>query len=187
MADSDSSSTVQRPDRAKGGPAMRLRSVWVVPALVAVIASSAGWSPPSRPTATVSESGIWGGGFINVVARDWNATSHFLTGGDDSGFHATTFSTNNWPWATSNAGMTATLQMSIAAVAFRRFQPGGNTEVYAGYGAGTGGMLKSSNGGQTWSQFGITSDLGGPKFQAHSPGNAPLYNGQPYPRPTGNL
>src|SRR6058998_2162483 len=105
---------------------MRTR-VWLAAfAIVSLIASQADGAPPSRPAVTVTESGIWGGGFVNVLARDWNVTAHFLTGGDDSGVHATTFSGNTWNWTTSNAGMTDTLQMSIAAVAFRRFQPGGN-------------------------------------------------------------
>jgi len=96
---------------------------------------------------TTTSSGMWGGGFINVIVADPNDPfSNMEVGGDVSGFHRS--ATGGVSWITSNEGMEYAYDREVAAIAY---DPSDSNTVYAGIGDGThGGVFLSSDGGVTW-------------------------------------
>src|SRR3989442_1550923 len=76
---------------------------------------------PTRTDTTVgvTQSGIWGGGFMNVIARDTSKASHrYVIGGDTAGL--LTSDDDGTTWTASNAGLQDISQTTIAAAVFRR-------------------------------------------------------------------
>ncbi len=124
------------------------------------------------------QSGLAGGGFVNVLAADPSDPSTLLAGGDVSGFHRST--DGGATWTTSNTGLTSTIQLQVATVLFSTETPG---LVYAGVGkkGASGGLLVSQDDGRTWS---LRSSV--PQF---SGGDNEGVNGIPHthPRSTGVL
>jgi hypothetical protein len=94
------------------------------------------------------QSGLVGGGFVNVLAADPSDPSTLLAGGDVSGFHLST--DGGATWTTSNTGITSLFQLQVATILYSHATPG---LVYAGVGKkGTGGgLLVSQDGGHSWS------------------------------------
>lgn len=118
-------------------------------AALALVATVAAPSTAAVPTSLVfRQSGLVGGGFVNVIAADPSDPSVLLAGGDVSGFHRST--DGGRTWTTSNAGVTTTAQLVVAAILFSRATPG---LVYAGVGrrGEGGGLLVSGDGGLSWS------------------------------------
>jgi len=135
---------------------------------------------------TVVESGIWGGGLINAIARDPNNPARFIIGGDVSGYHVSKDA--GVTWTTSNRGLLDPQQDTVTAVAFRRGNQPGHKDVFGAYGAAGGGLVLSPNGGSNWVAFGPDASQGGPAFQGHDPcGRGPYPDPCTDPRPTGNL
>ncbi len=134
--------------------------------------------PLSAPTLRFQGSGVEGGGFQNVVAVDPSGSGVILAGGDVTGFQRSTDSGNHWE--TTNGGITTHSELLVAAIAFSVATPG---KVYAGVGwkGRLGGLLVSTDGGQSWSLRSRTpgfSGIGHPRV----PGLE-----RPFPRSTGNL
>jgi hypothetical protein len=139
---------------------------------------SASSPPPSAGTLRFQGSGLEGGGFENVVAVDPSGSGVLLAGGDVSGFQRST----DWGahWETANGGITTQSELQVAAIAFSAATPG---KVYAGVGwkGRLGGLLVSTDGGQSWT------------LRSHSPGFSGLGHPRvpglerPFPRSTGNL
>jgi hypothetical protein len=153
--------------------------------LTAPLVSPAG--QPAVPSAvSVVESGIWGGGFINYIAKDPTfGSTRFIIGGDTSGFHAT--SDNGDRWKKSNRGIDDAPQMTIAGIAFRK-SPNAN-EVYAAFGTGSSGaagILRSTSSGNSWAKV-ASSGTTLPLFDGRSPGSAAAYQIGQSPRATGGL
>jgi len=126
---------------------IRRRTVGAALAVVlfAVLAPEAASAPSGL---TFAQSGLVGGGFVNVVAADPNDASVVLAGGDVSGFHRST--DGGVTWTTSNTGVRAIPQLAVASILFSRATPG---LVYAAVGkvATGGGLLVSSDDGRSWS------------------------------------
>jgi len=140
--------------------------------------------PPAYAAVTAGQSGIWGGGFINVISRNLGVNTGFAIGGDTSGFHTTTNAGDLW--TTSNTGLNDPAQDTIAAIAYRKSP--NNAQVYAAYGVGfaaNSGILRSTNSGGSWTK--LVPLTGSPVFQGHSPGGAAAYQVGSAPRATGNL
>jgi hypothetical protein len=140
--------------------------------------------PPAYAAVTAAQSGIWGGGFINVISRNLGVNTGFGVGGDTSGFHTTTNAGDLW--TTSNTGLNDPAQDTIAAIAYRKSP--NNAQVYAAYGVGSAansGVLRSTNSGASWTK--LVPVTGSPVFQGHSPGGAAAYQLGQAPRATGNL
>jgi hypothetical protein len=156
------------------------RSVVAAAVALAVVPPANGPDPGGT---TVTESGIWGGGFINVLAQNPVDAAKFLIGGDVSGLHSSTdYGTT---WATSNGGLNDPRQDTIASIAYRRGSP---RVVFAAYGSNGGGVLRSLDGGSVWKPFGPPASEGGANFQGHdSCGQGPYPDPCYDPRPTGNL
>jgi hypothetical protein len=155
--------------------------------LVAMAPLAGSASVPGAPSAvSVVESGIWGGGFINYIAKNpTQGSTQFIIGGDTSGFHATR--SNGDLWTKSNKGLDDSTQLTIAGIAFRK--PPNASEVYAASGVGlTGnsGILRSTSGGNSWVKV-VSSGATLPVFQGRSPGGAAAYQVGQAPRPTGGL
>jgi hypothetical protein len=127
---------------------------------------------------TFRQSGLVGGGFVNVLAADPFHPSTLLAGGDVSGFHIST--DGGATWTTSNTGIASIFQLQVATILYSTAIPG---LVYAGVGKkGTGGgLLVSQDGGHGWS---LRS--GTPQFSA---GDNEGINALPHthPRSTGTL
>jgi hypothetical protein len=134
----------------------------------------------------VVESGIWGGGFINYIAKNPTpGSTRFIIGGDTSGFHST--SNNGDRWTKSNRGIDDSPQMTIAGIAFRT--PPNANEVYAAFGTGFSGLtgiLRSTTGGNSWAKV-APSGTTQPLFDGRSPGGAAAYQVGQAPRTTGGL
>src|SRR5439155_15444497 len=103
--------------------------------------------PVGVPTLSFQGSGVEGGGFQNVVAVDPSGSGVLLAGGDVSGFQRST----DWGahWETANGGITTQSELLVATIAFSDAVPG---KVYAGVGwkGRLGGLLVSTDGGQSW-------------------------------------
>jgi hypothetical protein len=115
-------------------------------AIFGVFAAAPAASTPAQ--LTFRQSGLAGGGFVNVVAADPSDPSTLLAGGDVSGFH---FSTDGGAtWTTSNTGIQSLFQLQVATILFSTSTPG---LVYAGVGkkGAGGGLLVSQDGGHSWS------------------------------------
>jgi hypothetical protein len=159
---------------------MRVRSLVIGSAIGTLAALLPMGRLPLAQAATATQSGAWGGGFINVLAGSPTSSTTFLGGGDDSGISSLSTTTENW--TTSIKGLWDTTQLTIASIAYRA----GGTELYAAYGSNGGGLLKSTDSGQSWSVF--ASGVTGLKFNGHTPaGVDPPYHGCPCPRATGSL
>jgi hypothetical protein len=140
--------------------------------------------PPAFAAVTAAQSGIWGGGFINVISRNLGQNTGFAIGGDTSGFHTTTNAGDLW--TTSNSGLNDPAQDTIAAIAYRKSP--NNAQVYAAYGVGfaaNSGILRSVNSGASWTK--LVPVTGSPVFQGHTPGGAAAYQVGQAPRATGSL
>jgi hypothetical protein len=124
------------------------------------------------------QSGIVGGGFVNVVVADPSGSGVMLAGGDVSGLHRSTdFGAT---WTQVNTGIAAVDQLKVASVAFSPSTPG---EVYAAVGdeGRNGGVLVSSDGGVTWA---LRSTV--PQFSGGNNDGWPAMP-QTHPRSTGRL
>jgi hypothetical protein len=159
----------------------------VVSLPVADPAAPAGATGGTSPSVSVAMSGIWGGGFINAIARDpVPGSRRMLIGGDSSGFDRS--SDSGQSWAASNAGLDESAEDTIAALAYRT--PPADKQVLAAFGGGsadTSGILKSANGGASWTEV---AQIGGgpvPVFRGHSPGGEAAYQVGSAPRATGHL
>jgi hypothetical protein len=152
------------------------------------LASPSGAAVPARPTSvpTVTQSGIWGGGFINVIAKDpTRGSDKFVIGGDTSGLHLSLDAGQSW--TTSNGGLDDLDQTTIASVIYRL--PPHNNELYATFGdgfVGDSGVLHSTDAGRSWSPIAATGDVL-PNFNGHTAGGAAAYQLQSSPRATGKL
>jgi len=127
-------------------PLPRAAAAALAVALLAMSATPLAASQP--PPYAFRQSGLVGGGFVNVIVADPADPSVVLAGGDVSGFHRST--DGGVTWTTSNAGLTATTQMPVAAILFSRATAG---LVYAGVGkvGSGGGLLVSQDDGRSWS------------------------------------
>src|SRR5262245_16000433 len=99
------------------------RAPGAVAALVLSV-SLVGTVPPARaasrqnPAVTVEGSVIWGGGFIDAIAKDpARGSLRMLIGGDSSGFSRT--SNGGLSWTPSNVGLDDDPEDTIAAIAYR--------------------------------------------------------------------
>lgn len=145
--------------------------------LIALVSLSLS-STPVAATSTTAESGLWGGGLTTVLSIDPNSSTNILVGGDVSGVHRSTSSADSW--TTSDANMWDPVQRGIATIAYSEAN---SSTVYAGLGNGSaGGVLKSTNGGQTWTQASTT-----PVFDALSSSGGPFGSGSTQVRSLGNL
>jgi hypothetical protein len=164
------------PPTMRSSPRHRAAVAALSVAVFAVFIAPAAISAPAH--LTFGQSGLAGGGFVNVVAADPSDPSVLLAGGDVSGFHRST--DGGATWITSNTGLTSTFQLQVATVLFSTGTPG---LVYAGVGkkGASGGLLASHDGGRTWS---LRSSV--PQF---SGGDNEGVNGVPHthPRSTGVL
>src|SRR5438034_2520796 len=165
---------------------MRVRALTPIVLILTMVTVAMGGKPQSVNVVTVSQSGIEGGGFQNVITKNPGTGVQFISGGDTSGFHTTSVN-NGDVWVTSNTGLNDAFQDTITAIAFR--QPPNATQVFAAFGVGnTGnsGLLKSTNSGATWvKQTPAGSVL--PVFQGHTPGEGAAYQVGAAPRATGKL
>jgi hypothetical protein len=137
--------------------ASRLRRFGAALAVV-VLCSFAPAAPPATAPLVFAQSGLAGGGFVNVLAADPFDRSVVLAGGDVSGFHRST--DGGVTWATSNTGLGALTQLPVASILFSATTPG---LVYAGVGkvASGGGLLVSHDDGQSWSMLSTTPQFSG--------------------------
>jgi hypothetical protein len=93
--------------------------------------------------------GVHGGGAVNVITQDLDASEHWLAGGDVAGVLGTSDGAKSW--APSAAGITG--RPPIACVVQ---DPSNHSTWYTGQGVqsgvnqATGGFLKSTDGGKTW-------------------------------------
>src|SRR5438093_668907 len=72
--------------------------------------------PSVAEAVTTTPSGMWGGGFVNVVVADPNDPLNKMElAGDVSGFHRST--SGGTSWITSNEGMEIPNDRSVAALA----------------------------------------------------------------------
>ena len=113
---------------------------------------------------------------MNVVAIDPRRSGVVLAGGDVSGIHRST----DWgrSWSVSDEGLSTLGELKIAAIAFSPLSP---DTVYAAAGVkgADGGILRSDDGGQTWSVIARAPQFSGGKNKGGLP--------TPHPRSTGNL
>ena len=119
----------------------------LVAVLFLVVSSTLASSPPAPAATGFRQSGIEGGGFVNVVSADPAGSGLMIAGGDVSGLHRSTdFGAT---WTQVNTGVTGIDQLKVASVAFSPSVPG---EIYAAVGdeGRNGGVLVSSNDGLTW-------------------------------------
>src|SRR3954454_837679 len=101
---------------------------------LACLCAALGWSlaigsEPAAAAAGLRQTGIDGGGFVNVIAADPSGSGLLIAGGDVSGLHRSTDFGDTWRQV--NAGVTGIDQLKVAAVAFDPTTPG---EVYAAVG-----------------------------------------------------
>ena len=119
-----------------------------VPGLVASCLMASSGAAPAPDALSFTPSGLVGGGFVNTIAVDPAGSGLVLAGGDVSGFHRSM----DWGqhWVTSNAGVDLPAQLSVADIEFSVTQPGTVFAAVGVRGSG-GGLLRSQDGGQTWS------------------------------------
>jgi hypothetical protein len=130
-----------------------------------------------QPTSGFHQSGIDGGGFVNVVTFDPSGSGVVLAGGDVSGIlRSSDFGAT---WAPSNTGVEGLDQLKVASILFSPRVPG---EVYAAVGdeGRTGALLVSTDDGRSWS---LRSDV--PRFSGGNNDGTPLP--PRHPRSTGTL
>jgi len=136
---------------------------------------------------SVTQSGIWGGGFINLIAKNPTPGSKkFVIGEDTSGFHVSPNAGDLW--VTSNTGLNDSPQDTVAAVTYRL--PPNNRQLFAAYGVGSesfSGILRSGNGGGSWTKVTPAPGTPLPVFQGHGPGGEAAYQVGSAPRATGKL
>src|SRR4051794_11167856 len=91
-------------------------------AAVCVLGLAAAWlvtaGERGAPAALLGfrQSGIAGGGFVNVIAADPSGSGLLIAGGDVSGLHRSTDFGDTWRQV--NVGVTGIDQLKVAAVAF---------------------------------------------------------------------
>src|SRR5215470_19722046 len=129
-------------------PTPRLRAAAAALAMAIVAVPRPGAAASSPAPLLFLQSGLAGGGFVNVIAADPADPNRVIAGGDVSGFHLST--DGGTTWTTSNTGLTAGSQLQVASILFSTTTPG---VVYAGVGkkGAGGGILRSTDGGGTWS------------------------------------
>jgi hypothetical protein len=140
-------------------------------------ALAGGATVPAAGVTGFRQSGIVGGGFVNVIAADPSGSGLMIAGGDVSGLHRSTdFGAT---WTQVNAGITSVDQLKVASVAFSP-TPG---EIYAGVGdeGRNGGVLVSTDAGLTWE---LRSTV--PQFSGGNNDGWPTLP-QKHPRSTGSL
>ena len=115
---------------------MRVRALTPIVLILTMVTVAMGGKPQSVNVVTVSQSGIEGGGFQNVITKNPGTGVQFISGGDTSGFHTTSVN-NGDVWVTSNTGLNDAFQDTITAIAFR--QPPNATQVFAAFGVGNTG------------------------------------------------
>lgn len=158
-------------------PLGSLRGWLIAPLLLSVcgqpITSTAADPPPLR----FRQSGLAGGGFINVVETDPTGSGLVIAGGDVSGFHRSV--DGGRTWETANAGLTSSRHLSVAAIEISRSDP---ATIYAGVGVRGqgGGLVVSTDRGRTWSLRSSIHFSG-----SNNDGVPPLPS--PHPRSTGDL
>ena len=148
-------------------------------AALCLVAGATLASPSPAPAATgFRQSGIVGGGFVNVIAADPSGSGLMIAGGDVSGLHRSTDFGATWTQA--NTGITGIDQLKVASIAFSPWKPG---EIYAAVGdeGRNGGVLVSSNEGLTWE---LRSTV--PQFSGGNNDGWPTLP-QKHPRSTGHL
>ena len=130
--------------------------------------------PPVRPVG-FSQSGLDGGGFVNVVAFDPAVPGVVLAGGDVSGISRST--DYGRTWASANTGVRDLTDLKVASILF---SPTGEAYAAVGDRGVGGGLLVSSDAGKSWS---LRSDV--PRFSGGNTEGLPLP--VPHPRSTGTL
>ena len=148
-------------------------------ACAALVWTLAGAVSPSASGATgFRQSGIVGGGFVNVITVDPSGSGLVIAGGDVSGLQRSTDFGDTWTQV--NTGITGIDQLKVASVAFSPSTPG---EVYAGVGdeGRDGGVLVSTDAGITWELRSTVPQFSG----GNNDGWATLP--QKHPRSTGSL
>jgi hypothetical protein len=145
---------------------------------VAAWAVAGGGGAPSTRASGFRQSGIVGGGFVNVIAVDPSGSGLVIAGGDVSGLHRSVDFGQHWTQA--NTGVTAIAQLKVASIAFSPSTPG---EVYAAVGdeGSGGGVLVSTDTGLTWELRSATPQFSGGNNDA-IPTLPPTH-----PRSTGSL
>jgi hypothetical protein len=151
---------------------------------LACLCAAVGWSlaigaaQPAGAVAGLRQTGIDGGGFVNVIAADPSGSGVVIAGGDVSGLHRSTDFGDTWTQV--NTGITGIDQLKVASVAFSPSTPG---EVFAAVGdeGRNGGVLVSDDGGLTWELRSTVLQFSG--------GNNDGWPGLPqkHPRSTGRL
>lgn len=101
-------------------------------------------------TPSVGSSGLWSGGFENVMTAFDNGED-LLIGGDVSGVHTAPLPGAAWSWTPANDGFANFQQSrSVAAVGY---DPDSQNTLFA---ATTGGFYRSLDGGATWDRKTVT-------------------------------
>jgi hypothetical protein len=152
-----------------------------------MVALIGGFAMGSGPTAaTTKESGLWGGGFENVISSDPSApTTSLLVGTDIGGLFRSTDGGETWlpSNASASGAWAADDERHIASVGYLD-----SLTVYAAFGnagASKGGIKKSADGGQTWTRL---TPPPGVTFNGEASGRGGPFGdvGEPV-RSTGNL
>ena len=131
-------------------------------------------APPLHPLG-FSQSGLDGGGFINVVAFDPAVPGVVLAGGDVSGISRS--ADYGRTWAPANVGVENLSELKVASILF---SPTGEAYAAVGDKGVSGGLLVSTDAGLSWS---LRSGV--PRFSGGNNDGLPLP--APHPRSTGSL
>src|SRR3954454_13009289 len=150
---------------------------------LACLCAALGWSlaigsEPAAAAAGLRQTGIVGGGFVNVIAVDPSGSGVVIAGGDVSGLHRSTDFGNTWTQV--NTGIAGIDQLKVASVAFSPTTVG---EIFAAVGdeGRDGGVLVSEDAGLTWD---LRSTV--PQFSGGNNDGWPTLP-QTHPRSTGRL
>jgi hypothetical protein len=137
-----------------------------------------GATVPASGATGLHQSGLVGGGFVNVIAVDPSGSGVVIAGGDVSGLHRSTDFGDTWTQV--NTGITSIDQLKVASIAFSPSTPG---EVYAAVGdeGRYGGVLVSTDAGISWE---LRSAV--PQFSGGNNDGWPTLP-QKHPRSTGGL
>ena len=135
-------------------------------------------SDRASAAAGFSQTGIEGGGFVNVIAADPFGSGVMVAGGDVSGLHRS--ADFGRTWSQVNVGITSIDQLKVASVVF---SPSAAGEVYAAVGdeGRNGGVLVSTDEGRSWE---LRSTV--PQFSGGNNTGWPTLP-QKHPRSTGRL
>jgi hypothetical protein len=133
---------------------------------------------PASGATGFRQTGLIGGGFVNVIAVDPSGSGLVIAGGDVSGLHRSTDFGDTWTQV--NSAARGIDQLKVASIAFSPSTPG---EVYAAVGdeGRNGGVLVSTDAGITWA---LRSTV--PQFSGGNNDGWPTLP-QKHPRSTGTL